>query len=566
MARIFIPTYTDRRTGKRRKSSIFHIEFKDHNLLTRRVMAFPVTAGKSRSEALGTKLERLVACRAVKEPLTPDLQQWVEDMSQALRDKLVEWAIIDGNPKRLKPISVHLIGYCHELKAKGDDRRHIRQTIAKLGRLVKEQGIRIIADIDVEKVTDFLTALRLGKGAVGPRTSNYYLVAIRGFVNWLVRVGRMNASPLAGIEPNRTEDEETRWPLSIEDMRTLLDVTASAATRFGMTGAERAILYRVAVETGYRAGELRSLTVASFDLNPTTPTVRLLAKDTKAKRGATLPLRPEMATLLRCYFANKLPTALAFPNMPDSRRTADMIREDLREARIAITNDLGASRDFHCLRHCCGTWLAAVGTNPKVIQTIMRHSTMRLTMDRYVHADREQTASALKKFPDLSSPMRQVDTGTDGRAAEGACALLAPEGARGKPNVAELGQRAEASDESATGRKPTEIQQNQSSGSGRIRTYVGARPADLQSAPIVHSGTLPHDNAIVVQYDIKAPSSRPLANSSLEAFFSCFPQDRPASPAPMFSRSAACVSASTPRKTRIIPVNCPVCNHRKDVS
>ena len=41
----------------------------------------------------------------------------------------------------------------------------------------------------------------------------------------------------------------------------------------------------------------------------------------------------------------------------------------------------GRQFDFHALRHTCGAWLAMAGENPKTIQTIMRHSTITLTMD-----------------------------------------------------------------------------------------------------------------------------------------------------------------------------------------
>jgi integrase len=37
-----------------------------------------------------------------------------------------------------------------------------------------------------------------------------------------------------------------------------------------MTGTDRAMLYRVAMGTGFRSGELRSLTPESFDLNGNT--------------------------------------------------------------------------------------------------------------------------------------------------------------------------------------------------------------------------------------------------------------------------------------------------------
>lgn len=47
--------------------------------------------------------------------------------------------------------------------------------------------------------------------------------------------------------------------------------------------------------------------------------------------------------------------------------------------------DVRPIADFHGLRHTCGAWLAQAGAHPKVVQTIMRHSSITLTMDRYGH-------------------------------------------------------------------------------------------------------------------------------------------------------------------------------------
>mgnify|MGYP001189857417 CR=1 FL=1 len=45
----------------------------------------------------------------------------------------------------------------------------------------------------------------------------------------------------------------------------------------------------------------------------------------------------------------------------------------------------GAVMDFHCLRHTCGAWLAITGTQPKVVQQVMRHASITTTMDTYGH-------------------------------------------------------------------------------------------------------------------------------------------------------------------------------------
>jgi hypothetical protein len=81
----------------------------------------------------------------------------------------------------------------------------------------------------------------------------------------------------------------------------------------------------------------------------------------------------------------------------------------------------GRFRNFHALRHTCGSWLADCGVHPKQIQEIMRHKDINLTMTRYGHSLRGRQAEAVAKLPDLSLEVCQVKraTGADDSTAKG---------------------------------------------------------------------------------------------------------------------------------------------------
>ena len=213
-----------------------------------------------------------------------------------------------------------------------------------------------------------------------------------------------------------------------------MEAAQAAPGRFGMSGVERAMLYRLAVESGLRANELRTLMVSSFDLDRCTVTVQ--AGYSKRKREDVLPLRPDTAAELGRFLAGKLPETRAFkvPGKP-----AVMLRADLADVAIPYVDDSERYADFHALRHTTGTWLAANGVHPKVAQAIMRHSDINLTMARYTHTLRGQEAEAVRSLPDLSLPTSQAQraTGTDGRktstpqltpTAFSACSRLATDG------------------------------------------------------------------------------------------------------------------------------------------
>ena len=104
-------------------------------------------------------------------------------------------------------------------------------------------------------------------------------------------------------------------------------------------------------------------------------------------------------------------------------------REDRRERResdaLQYRDESGRVLDFHALRHTYISSLAAGGVHPKDAQTLARHSTITLTMDRYTHSARGAAARALDVLPDLSErrpePERQRATGTYGSADEKRC-------------------------------------------------------------------------------------------------------------------------------------------------
>ena len=52
---------------------------------------------------------------------------------------------------------------------------------------------------------------------------------------------------------------------------------------------------------------------------------------------------------------------------------------------LSDKDESGRWVDFHALRHTFITGLVTGGVNPKVAQTLARHSVITLTMDRYTH-------------------------------------------------------------------------------------------------------------------------------------------------------------------------------------
>jgi len=257
----------------------------------------------------------------------------------------------------------------------------------------------------------------------GSQTFNSYLVAFKLFCSWMVHDGRASRSPVDHLEGLnvRVDRRHDRRALSVDELRRVLDAARNGPVRFGMTGPARALLYKLAVETGLRARELANLTAASFTLDGDQPVVRVRAAYSKRRREDVLPLRSDTALALRCFLGGPPANSPAFA-MPLGRLAA-MIRADLAAARqawlaevqpgperdererssfLVYRDPAGRYADFHSLRHTCGSLLAAAGTHPKVAQTILRHSDINMTLSRYSHVFAGQAAAAVAALPNLT--------------------------------------------------------------------------------------------------------------------------------------------------------------------
>ena len=68
--------------------------------------------------------------------------------------------------------------------------------------------------------------------------------------------------------------------------------------------------------------------------------------------------------------------------------------------------------NFHSLRHMCGAWLTMTGAYPKAVQSVMRHSTITMTMDACCHLFPGQEADTVARFSHVMDRDDDVITAT----------------------------------------------------------------------------------------------------------------------------------------------------------
>ena len=343
--------------------------------------------------------------------------------------------VIDASGDRFaeqgrRPLSEHVTEFRAALTAKGDTERHCKETKAQATSVIERCQADFPRDLTASAVHAAIKELR--DEARSLNTCNHYLRAIKGFSRWMYRDKRIHDDTLACLEAYNADTDpryqrrellpdEISWLLSITEQRTL--------PSHRLAGSDRAMAYRIALGTGFRATELRSLTQRSFDLDGDPPTATVEAAHSKRRRRDTQPIHAVLAGMIRVWLANKPAGSQLFAKLP--LNTARMLRADLSAARsawiAAAKTDTELSRrkesdflaykdadgkivDFHATRH---TYISAIvngGASVKVAQELARHSTPTLTIGRYSHTRLHDICGALESLPDISSPEPQNES------------------------------------------------------------------------------------------------------------------------------------------------------------
>jgi len=193
-------------------------------------------------------------------------------------------------------------------------------------------------------------------------------------------------------------------------------------------GFDRAMMYVLAGWTGFRKGEIGSLTLRSLQLDADPATATVAACYSKRRRQDTQILHAEVVRRLKEWLATKPDLGLDTPLFPVSgrvpggteRKTHKMMRLDLQAARaawikeaktpearkareetdfLAYQDDSGLFADFHSNRHLFITSLERVKVSPKMAQTLARHSDVRLTLGIYTHVGLCDQVAAIASLP-----------------------------------------------------------------------------------------------------------------------------------------------------------------------
>lgn len=199
------------------------------------------------------------------------------------------------------------------------------------------------------------------------QTARHYLVTLKGFLKWAISEGIIDKNPISHLSVSLRNYKPTfmRRSLTCDEIEGML--TGSKTLFRGLTIADRRMIYQTALNTGFRAKELGSLTAGQV----LPAGLMLLSGDTKNRKQALQPLSPSFHATLSSYVCDFEPDQLIWPGNW-WQRANEMLQRDWK-----------SDADFHCLRVTYITELVRKGFYPKQVQILARHSTMELTMRYY---------------------------------------------------------------------------------------------------------------------------------------------------------------------------------------
>src|SRR5262249_41976130 len=149
-----------------------------------------------------------------------------------------------------------------------------------------------------------------------------------------------------------------------------------------LRGRERALVYKTAVYTGLRLGEIASLRPCHLELDRRPfPRLEIPGRVTKNDQQARLLLVPSFAVELAAWVGGTEQGADDFLfHVPQA--SVRIMRADLKLAGIPYRTSQGDA-DFHSLRMTSNVMLGQAGIPARIRQLFMRHSDIRLTMATY---------------------------------------------------------------------------------------------------------------------------------------------------------------------------------------
>jgi integrase len=246
---------------------------------------------------------------------------------------------------------------------------------------------------------------------LAPRTVQYIHTTLRKALKEAVQDGLIPRNAADAVKAPRPAKKEINL-LAPEQARIFLEV--ASRDRFEA-------LYVLAIHCGLREGELLGLKWDDLDLEVGTLSVCRTLSETKEvgrmfeppknSNGRSTKLTPGGIEALRDHLARQLEEikragdrykdqGLVFPSQTGTPMNAKNLTARSFKPLLAEAG-LPRSVRLHDLRHTCATLLLGKGVHPKIVQELLGHATIAITLDTYSHVLPNMQSEAVKAIEEV---------------------------------------------------------------------------------------------------------------------------------------------------------------------
>jgi integrase len=305
-----------------------------------------------------------------------------------------------------------------DMKAKGRSAQHIRECGHVVNNAADACGWNQLRGMERNAFERYLQSKReptKDGDVIGARTYNKNISIAHAFGAWCQRRGMLMMNPFHGLERlnQKTDRRRERRTLTAGEVDAICTAARTRAAD-SWKGENRATAYRIMSASGLRWNEARTLRLSDIHLKSKTPYIELRAGNEKNRKGAQIPLHGAIVAELASFITARNKTLVgdcgasivAFPSTAKDAPLFDALPQsisvvfaaDVKGAGIASPDERGRVVDAHCLRYHFASQLAASGCPVHILQKLMRHSTVDLSMRVYVHTRLDDLSDAVQRL------------------------------------------------------------------------------------------------------------------------------------------------------------------------
>ena len=288
---------------------------------------------------------------------------------------------------------------------KGYSPRTLRSYGAFLTRFLEWTKLENPKDITSEQITAFrVQLLRHNNGALAKKTQNYHLIALRGFLRFLIKRGHTTLAP-DQIELAKVPERQIDF-LDENEMERLMAAPQGKELRALRDKALMEMLF----STGLRVSELCALNRYDVDFHKDEFSIRgkggkirvvFLSPAAKETLHAYMEARPDTGDALFIGIPRSGNPSLALAKKDAGRIVPRTVERIIKY--YALKAGIARKVTPHTLRHMLGTQLLKGGANLRAVQMILGHANVATTQI-YTHYANEELKEVHKKFLKRKTP------------------------------------------------------------------------------------------------------------------------------------------------------------------